>query len=72
MITQLLIECPNSTDNNAVHICKKQDLDNIQAFADKWQVTFKPPKFQITSAFYLCLTFNGIITIQYLGVTTDM
>ena len=34
----------DSSDTEAVHVQMQQDLDNIQAWADKWQVTLEPHK----------------------------
>ena len=72
----------NSSDTEAVHVQMQQDLDNIQAWADKWQVTFVPHKCQamtITNkrhSNHRPLTFNGVTvtessTVNILGVTID-
>ena len=72
----------DSSDTEAVHVQMQQDLDNIQAWADKWQVTFTPHKCQtmtITNkrhSNHHPLTFNSITitespTVNILGVTID-
>eukprot|EP00061_Rhincodon_typus_P002464 g17630.t1 len=72
----------NSSDTEAVHVQMQQDLDNIQAWAVWWQVTFTPHKCQArtTSNKRQCnhrsLAFNGVtITesplIKILGAIFD-
>eukprot|EP00061_Rhincodon_typus_P005809 g25771.t1 len=60
----------NSTNTEAVHVHMQQDLDNIQAWADKWQVIFVLYKCQAMTI----KTFNGIAitefpTINILGLS---
>eukprot|EP00061_Rhincodon_typus_P004748 g23341.t1 len=72
----------DSSDTETVHVHMQQDLDNIQAWADKWKVAFTPHKYQaltITNkrqSNHCPLTFNGVTitetpTINILGVTID-
>jgi len=49
----------NSSDTEAVHVQMQQDLDNIQAWADKSQITFVPHKCQ-TMTITKTGRFNGI------------
>eukprot|EP00061_Rhincodon_typus_P000615 g12215.t1 len=72
----------DTSDTEAAHVHMQQDLDNIQACADKWQVTFALNKCQamtITNkrqSNLRPLTFNGVTitespTINILRVTID-
>eukprot|EP00061_Rhincodon_typus_P012210 g37801.t1 len=70
------------SDIEAVHVHMQQDLDKIQSWADKWQVTFMPHICQVMTitnkrpSNQRPLTFIGVTitespTIDILGVTID-
>eukprot|EP00061_Rhincodon_typus_P003254 g19634.t1 len=54
------------SDTEAVYVQMQQNLDNIQAWADKWQATFTPHKCQAVTitikrqSNHHPLTFNGV------------
>ncbi|XP_078398015.1 uncharacterized protein LOC144680658 [Cetorhinus maximus] len=64
----------NSLDTEAVHADMQQDLDNTQAWADKWQITLTPHNFQAMTiskkkaSNHLPLTFNAITIAEYLTI----
>jgi len=57
---------PDSSDTESVHVQMQQDLDNIQAWADKWQIIFTPHKYQTMTisskrgSHHRFLTLNGV------------
>ena len=72
----------DSSDTEAVHVQMQQDMDNIQVWADNWQVTFTPYKCQSMTisnrreSNHRSLAFIGITitespTINILGVSID-
>eukprot|EP00061_Rhincodon_typus_P000993 g13392.t1 len=72
----------DSSGTEVVHVHMQQDPDNIQAWADKWQVTFATHKYQtltITNerqSNHYPLAFNGVTitespTISIVGLTID-
>lgn len=61
----------DSLDNEAALFRMPQDLDKIQALADRWPVTFMPHNYQTMlisnrrKSSYHPMTYNGIIIIKY-------